>query len=216
MLSSRLKLNSAILANVTSQFDDDQYLATLSPDERKKIEQWRQDPDKAGTAAKAAAEEESHFQKTAGPSPNPQSPSNQPEKPSLGRKWKDKLTNSTHEQREESRRQRMEEERQAFEQHQAFRRAMSRAYETGQPQLVGRDANGKEIYVEPPGGARGHPGGARYYNPHTPGPYSNPNAVFVRPQGPYSRPGYGGGLGLPLAGGLLGGALLGSLLLTPF
>lgn len=142
----------------------------------------------------------------------------------LGRRVKDKLTNSTHEEREARRRQREEEERKAYEQHQHIRVQMAKAAETGVPQLLGKDSDGKDVYIEPPGGPGGYDGygggyggyggGAYGYNPYRQGPYADPNAKFVRPPNPYERPygyGYGGGLGLPLLG-LGGGLLLGGLL----
>ena len=135
----------------------------------------------------------------------------------LGRKMKDKLTSSTHTEREAQRRQREEEERRIYEQHQHFRQAMSRAAQTGEPQLLGRDRNGKEVYIEPPmadygggmgfGGGRTYPGNAYGYNPYQSGVYANPNARFVRPQMPYARPmgyGYGGGYGMGMGAPLLG------------
>ena len=87
--------------------------------------------------------------------------------------------------------------------------------ETGEPQLLGKDKDGKEVYIEPPNGM-GMPQGARGYNPYTQGPYANPNATFIRPDNEYSRPygrGYGGGYGLPLAGGLMGGMLMGDMMM---
>lgn len=150
----------------------------------------------------------------------------------LGRRVKDKLTSSTHEEREARRRQREEEERKAYAQHQYFRQQMSKAAETGVPQLLGKDRDGKDVYIEPPGGPggygdgygyggggygggfQGYGGGSYGYNPYSQGPYADPNAKFVKPPNPYARPygyGYGGGLGLPLLG-LGGGLLLGGLL----
>lgn len=134
-----------------------------------------------------------------------------------GRKLKDKVTSSTHEEREQQRRKRAELERRQYERHMQLRQAMSKAMQTGQPQFVCKDEKGQDVYIEPPShGMRGGYGGGGYgYNPYASGPYSNPNARFIRPAQPYARPygyGYGGGLGLPLAGGLLGGALLGGAL----
>jgi hypothetical protein len=99
---------------------------------------------------------------------------------------------------------------------------MAKAAETGVPQLLGKDSDGKDVYIEPPGGPGGYDefggggyGGSAYgYNPYRQGPYADPNAKFVRPPNPYARPygyGYGGGYGLPLLG-LGGGLLLGGLL----
>ena len=60
----------------------------------------------------------------------------------------------------------------------------------------------------------------KFYNPYAQGPYTIPNARFIpypAPNAGYYRPGYGGygpgyGMGLPIMGGLLGGAMLGGLL----
>jgi hypothetical protein len=143
----------------------------------------------------------------------------------LGRKVKDKLTNSTHQEREEKRRKREEEERKMYAQHQHIRRQMSLAAETGQPQLLGKDSQGKDVYIEPPsdpygggfGSFGGYSGGRGYgYSPYSSqGVYNTPNARYIRPQQPYGRPygyGYGGGYGLPIGLGLGGGLLLGGLL----
>ena len=137
-------------------------------------------------------------------------------KQSFGRKMKDKLTGSTHEQREAARRERAIAEQQAYERHRKLREAMVKAIRTGQPQLVGKDRNGRDIYIEPPQqqGYNQFPGGYGY-NPYSQGPYGYPNARYVRPAYPYGRPygrGYGGGVGLPLAGGLMGGMMLGGML----
>jgi len=135
-----------------------------------------------------------------------------------GRKLKDKLTSSTHEEREQERRRREELERRQYERHMQFRQAMSKAMQTGQPQFVCKDEKGRDVFVEPPAGygpGRGYGGGGYGYNPYASGPYTNPNARFIRPPQPYARPygyGYGGGIGLPLMGGLMGGALLGGAL----
>ena len=132
----------------------------------------------------------------------------------FGRKMKDRLTHSTHEERERDRERRAQEEEQAYRAHLAYRKAMSRAIQTGQPQLLGKGRDGHDIYVEPPDGPA-IPLGARGYNPYSSGAYADPNTRFVRPENPYARPygpGYGGGYGFPLLGGVLGGALLGGLL----
>ena len=60
------------------------------------------------------------------------------------------VTGKTHEERVEERRLRAIEEQRQYEAHQAFRRAMAKAIETGEPQLVGKDRDGKNIYIEPP------------------------------------------------------------------
>jgi hypothetical protein len=152
-----------------------------------------------------------------------QQPGQSQHKKGFGERLKNKVTGMTHEEREAERAHRAEEERQYYEMHAKFRAALQRAQMTGQPQFFAKDKDGRDIFVEPPAppgyGARGYGGGyggyganGYGYNPYTSGPYSNPNARYIRPNYAYGRPGYGGGLALPLAGGLLGGALLGGLL----
>jgi len=193
-------------------YDDDDYMNSLPEKERERIRRDQQDAKAKSTDGETGE---------AGPS-TASVPTPPPDQPhgiqKFGRKLKDKLTNTTHEEREARRRQEAAEEEQAYRQHLAFRAAVARAAETGQPQLLGKNPNGEDVYIEPPDGPRAPPG-SQGYNPYAEGPYTNPNARFIRPDYPYSRPygsGYGGGYGLPLAGGLLGGALLGSLLFTPF
>jgi len=91
--------------------------------------------------------------------------------------------------------------------------AMQRYFDTdGEPQYVGKAADGRDVYVG--------------FHPH-----AEPGSVFLRPRhpfaaaGPYMRPGYGGygygyspfspaGYALPIMGGaLLGGGLLGGAML---
>lgn len=132
---------------------------------------------------------------------------------------KDKLTGTTHEEREKQRAKKAEEERRAYQAHLAFRQAMARASQTGQPQHIGKDKQGHDVFIEPPQGPGAgynmQPGAYQQYNPYANGPYRDPNARFIRPNYGYDRPpGYGPysglGLGLPLALG--GGFLLGGLL----
>ncbi|TAQ83254.1 hypothetical protein B7494_g8423, partial [Chlorociboria aeruginascens] len=192
-------------------YDDSQYMSSISPQERSRIQGLYRVPSEADIEAESSEDDTHHAY---GDVALPPRPSNE-EQPKgihkLGRRIKDKITNSTHEEREQNRRMREEAERRAYEQHQALRRAMARAAETGQPQLLGKDRDGNDVFIEPPasydGGFGVYGGGAYGYNPYNQGPYSNPNARFLRPQAPYQRPygfGYGGGLGAPLLG--LGGA----------
>merc|ERR1711939_1055393 len=71
---------------------------------------------------------------------------------------KDKLPSSSHEEREAQRRKRAQEEQEAYQRHLHIRRQMSKAMETGEPQLLGKDRNGKDVYIEPPQMPRGYPG----------------------------------------------------------
>lgn len=95
---------------------------------------------------------------------------------------KDKLTGSTHEQRVAERQERDAAEQRAYQRHIALRQAMSKAIQTRQPQLIGKDKTGRDMYLEPPqgGGGRGWGGGGGYYQ--------DPNARYVRPNYGYSRP----------------------------
>ncbi|GIZ47672.1 hypothetical protein CKM354_001075700 [Cercospora kikuchii] len=230
--------------------DDDEYLDSLSGEQREQAEQEsltykRNHPPTKEDYIHAPSDDEDdylpqHYQKQTGnhasssasnaelpPRPDGKDGGKGKEKVSFGRKLKDKVTGMSHEEREAARRQREEEERQAYEMHVKVRAAMQRAAETGQPQLIGRDREGRDIYMEPPrppyAGGYGM-GGGYGYNPYQPynnqGIYTTPNARYIRPAVPYGRPyggygygrPYGGGMAMPLAGGLLGGALLGGLL----
>jgi hypothetical protein len=195
-------------------YDDEQYINNISPEERTRIQGLHRVPTIEDIEAESSGDDHDipHGQEL----PPRQAHISGAHK--FGRKMKDKLTNSTHEEREKKRRQREEAEQKAYEQHQHFRIAMSKAAETGVPQFLGKDSNGKDVYIEPPDGTGysggGYGQGAYGYNPYAQGPYANPDARFVRPLDPYDRPygyGYGGGFGLPLLG-LGGGLLLGGLL----
>ncbi|MCJ1257183.1 hypothetical protein MMC24_005008 [Lignoscripta atroalba] len=199
-------------------YDDQQYLDSLASHERERVQGLHKVPSHADIEAESSDDGEGgyHHDRHKNPAVGAGGSASHASdgKTTFGRRMKDKITGSTHEQREAYRLQRGEEERRAYERHQALRQAMARAIETGQPQLVGRDRDGKDVYIEPPYGGN-MPHGAYGYNPYTQGPYANPNATFIRPNYPYARPygyGYGGGYGMPLAGGLMGGVLLGGLM----
>jgi hypothetical protein len=216
-------------------YDDETYLETLDPADRDHALSLKRTVTLRDITAESSDDEPDTKGKLRKPSRTPEpstGPSNPPdrnqrvplppreEKPSgfakLGRKFKDRLTDTTHAEREREREQRALAEQQAYAAHRAFRQAMSRAIETGQPQHLGKDRDGKDVFVEPPNGPAVPRGPQGYgYNPYAQGPYMNPNARFVRPDYPYNRPygyGYGGGYGVPIAAGFLGGALLGGLL----
>ena len=225
-------------------YDDEQYLSTLTDSERRHIESLKKAPNRRDAETMSTDGEDEHDHDAYSPiSPDSKGskkathasrvdsnagegsssgaqPPQYQDKPKFGRRLKDKITGTTHEQRVAEREQRAKEEEQQYQQYLAIRGAMRRAYQTGEPQLVGKDSHGKDVYVEPPqgyGGSRGNAGYANsvYVNPYQQGPYASPNARYIRPGAPYGRPyggGYGGGYGLPLAGGLAGGLLLGGAL----
>jgi hypothetical protein len=210
-------------------YDDEEYMNSLSHDERSRIQSLHRVPTDADIQAESSdpdTDNEHHLP------PREEKPKGVSK---FTRKMKDKLTSSTHEDRERAREQRAREEQAAYERHQHIRNCMAKAIETGQPQLLGKDKQGKDVYIEPPpqgmgygmGGGMGGMGGYGMGGGYPgrmgyggggygwgAGPYG-PNSMMLRPNVGYGRPyggGYGGGMGLPLVGGLAGGALLGSLL----
>lgn len=206
-------------------YDDEQYMNSLDPAERHRVQNLQRIPSQADIEAESSQDEddgEHHHNQARPAARSGELPLRESYPPGgvtkFGRKMKDKMTNTTHEQREAQRARRAEEERKAYQRHIELRQAMSRAVQTGEPQFIGKGRDGRDVYIEPPqrmGPPGGPYGGGFGYNPYTAGPYSTPNATFIRPQYPYSRPyggGYGGGFGLPLAGGLMGGLLLGDMM----
>ncbi|CAF9940078.1 MAG: hypothetical protein HETSPECPRED_002157 [Heterodermia speciosa] len=209
-------------------YDDEEYMNSLSPQERARIQSLHKTPSRADIEAESSGDDEPHPSSTSPSTARPATTqTTQPAntafdpKPSFGRKMKDKLTGTTHEQREAARRQRAIAEQQAYERHRKLREAMVKAMQTGQPQLLGKDRDGQDVYIQPPQQQQGFnnmvPPGRYGYNPWQGGggPYGYPNAGYARPAYPYGRPygrGYGGGYGLPLAGGLMGGLLLGDMI----
>ncbi|ESZ98465.1 hypothetical protein SBOR_1127 [Sclerotinia borealis F-4128] len=206
-------------------YDDDSYMSSLTSVERSKIEGIHRVPSEADIEAESTDDEYAPLPKR--PAPNSSMAENPTGIHKLGRQLKDKITNSTHPEREARRRKREEEEAAAYRRHQAIRAAMSKAARTGEPQLIGQDRNGKDVYIEPPyssGMNRAvYPRGGYGYNPYMSGiqgpfgmsPYGGMSSMYGRPNTPYRRPyagGYGGGMGMPLAMGLGGGMMMGGLM----
>jgi hypothetical protein len=208
-------------------YDDEEYMSSLTEEERSRIEGLHLAPSHADIQAESS--DPDHDDEYPLP-PREERPKGLSK---LTRKAKDKLTNSTHEERERARVQRAREEQAAYERHQKVRACMAKAMETGERQLLGKDKDGNDVYIDPPSqatgyggmggygmggyGMGGYPGRMGYggggYGWGA-GPYG-PNSMLLRPGMGYGRPygmGYGGGMGLPLVGGLAGGALLGGLL----
>lgn len=230
--------------------DDDTYLSTLTSAEREALQDQKASSSSASASASSTSKltglhkspTTSSTSSTAAADLPPRaaagsSGSSSQDSPhgikKLGRSLKDKLTASTHEERVAARAQRAADDEAALQMQAAARHAMNEALRTGQPQLLARDRDGRDVWIEPPmaprgygGGYGGDYGGQQQRNRYTQHPYTDPNARFVRMQAPggYGYGGYGGGgygpgygyggsgLGLPIVGGLLGGALLGSLL----
>ena len=214
-------------------YDDDEYLSTLPSEERERIEEesLRHPHDAQPSRADIMHDHTDISDNEDIPADLPPRKTPAPaQKKSFGRKMKDKLTGSTHEEREQERARRDQRERELYQRHLAIRQAMTKALQTGEPQLIGRDRDGKDVWLEPPqySGSRSYPGGYGY-NPYRgvgglggpmgggmyggggmfapPGMYRRPGMAYGRP---YGR-GYGGGYGMPMAlgGGLLGGMMLG-------
>lgn len=194
-------------------YDDQQFLSTLSSEERERIESadmLSRTPSHADIIAESSDDDDSpaHHGKTQVGEPVKRQDSHPNGMERFGRKMKNKMTGTTHDQRKVDRAKREEEERKAYERHMILRRAMQRAIQTGKPQLVGKDKDGDDVYIKPPSqSSMGYGGLGGGY----PGRYGYGNGGYMRPGYPYSRPygyGYGGGLGLPLMGGMmLGGGL---------
>lgn len=149
----------------THPYDDFTYLSSLPEEERTRILNMHKVPSHDDMLAESTDEEDggddehSHAKSHhAGPSTNTNtnaSKSNQDHHSGgtkLGRRMKDKLTGTTHAEREAKRQKRAEEERRAYQVHQALRNAMSQAMQTGQPVRAMRDSEGHDIWVEPPDG----------------------------------------------------------------
>jgi hypothetical protein len=192
-------------------YDDDEFLSTLSPEERKKHTRMKRTVTLEDMAAEDSDDEGAHHDRSSrGKSTEPQLTGIH----KFSRKLKDKVTGTTHTEREQQRVRRAEQERQAYLAHLRARQALMKAIQTGEPQFLYKNQRGEDVYVMPPNGGYA-PRGGYGYNPYAQGPFGNPGMRYMRPAAPYGRPygyGYGGGVGLPIAAGLLGGTILGGAL----
>ena len=179
--------------------DVPEILKTLSSEERERLQEEEERVRKHANHSAEHSEDE-HFPpelpaRPAGSKAPATASASASQKKSFGEKLKDKVTGSTHDERVKDRALRAEEEKQYYEAHLKLRQAMQQAQITGQPQYFAKDRDGKNIYVEPPGGpGYGYGGyGPQGYgvDPYARGPYSDPNARYIRPGYPYNRP-YGG------------------------
>ncbi|RYP85459.1 hypothetical protein DL770_005017 [Monosporascus sp. CRB-9-2] len=213
----------------THPLDDRDYLASLSPAERARAEEedgrWFQhhfggeSDDEGGgggirrrftgddimaetTDSDSDSDDHHHQQRHQGAAGAPSSakPTAQAKSEGgFGRRLKDKLTGTTHEQREAARRKREEEERELYRQHMAFRGGLLAAIRDDRPQLLGHDTSGRPVYLEPPGSGYAGVSGVTRLSPrvtevhYRPGAGPLPDelargARFVRPEG-YAGPG---------------------------
>jgi hypothetical protein len=217
----------------THPYDDEDYLRTLSSEARERIEaESLRHPHDAQPSKEDIMHDHTDISEDEDIPANLPARKNPPpeQKKSFGRKMKDKITGSTHEERQQERARREQKERELYQRHLAIRQAMSKALQTGKPQLIGRDKDGQDVWLEPPqySGSSRYPGGYGY-NPYRGGGLGGglgggmygggfaPPGMYARPGMAYSRPygrGYGGGYGMPMAmgGGLLGGMMLGGAL----
>ncbi|KAK7959485.1 uncharacterized protein PG986_004339 [Apiospora aurea] len=223
-------------------YDDEQYLNSLPAQERERLGGLTRHPSKEDIAAETTDEEGDSHHATAfrGPGHGPAageaseasgsgSGSSSSSKPrSLGRKMKDKITGTTHEERNAERSRRQQREQDLYKQHELFRRGLVAAIRTNQPQLLGQDDEGTDVYLEPPDAqyagvthvrqlspsleevfyapdAPGIPKGARHVRPES---YSSYRGGGAYPGGmgrsPYGRPfgPYNRPMGMGYGGGM--------------
>ncbi|KAH9908416.1 hypothetical protein F4778DRAFT_795836 [Xylariomycetidae sp. FL2044] len=133
--------------------DDEQFLATLAPSERERFGGIHRHPSAADLEAESTDEEESADEgKSMGARGSGYGYSGASEGVlGLGRKVKDALTGTTHQERMQRRKTREQEERNMLEQHRIFRRALEEALRTRKPAFLGQDDSGNDVFLEPPG-----------------------------------------------------------------
>ncbi|KAK7999166.1 hypothetical protein PG991_014841 [Apiospora marii] len=209
-------------------YDDEQYLNSLPVQERERLGGITRHPSKEDIAAETTDEEEGDSHHAAASSSTQQPQASKPR--SFGRKMKDKITGTTHEERDAERSRRQQREQDLYKQHELFRRGLAAAIQTNRPQLLGQDDDGMDVYLEPPD-AR-YPGVTHvrqlspsleevFYAPDAPGVPRG--ARHIRPESYSSYRGggmmgsgvYPGGVGMgmmPMALPLFGGMALGGML----
>ncbi|KAK4121197.1 hypothetical protein N657DRAFT_623385 [Parathielavia appendiculata] len=130
-------------------YDDDVYLASLPPQEHETILSNYSASHRRPSCADIVAEDTDDVDSDAESTHSNKSKGDRIK--SLGRRLKDHLTGTTHEQRAADRARRAEAERELYRQHRVMRQAMLEAMRTGRPQPLGRDENGTQLFLEPPG-----------------------------------------------------------------
>ncbi|KAK3948515.1 hypothetical protein QBC32DRAFT_400879 [Pseudoneurospora amorphoporcata] len=118
--------------------------------------QPRHSPSRCSARDPTLQEVAAHLQRTGGRTQQQQQQQRQhghddDDQKTLGRKLKDALTGTTHSERVEARAAREKAEREALQQHLLLRRAMQKAMQSSRPQFLGKDDNGVDLYLEPPG-----------------------------------------------------------------
>ncbi|KAL2136969.1 hypothetical protein VTI74DRAFT_11151 [Chaetomium olivicolor] len=176
-------------------YDDETFLNSLPPDERKRIQSTHSAPHRRPSAADVVAEDTDCDASDSG------SPSfRKKEHRSLGRKLKDHLTGTTHEERAAERARRAASEREMYRQHRILRRGMHEAMRSGRPQLLGRDENRVHVFLEPPGHTFPGVVSVRRVSPYmnevvydgSDGRRPGPPGRYFRPEGEMYGMGYGG------------------------
>ncbi|KAK0717433.1 hypothetical protein B0T26DRAFT_675741 [Lasiosphaeria miniovina] len=144
-------------------YDDEQYVSSLPPAERDRIRRQgitglgRRGPSKDDIAIEstddeaAAAHAAALADEAGGSDPGVQLSGRRGGHRRFGRKLKDRLTGTTHEERAAERERRTQMERDLYRQHQILRRGMCDAMASGEPQLLGEDDDRNRVYLEPPG-----------------------------------------------------------------
>lgn len=176
-------------------YDDEIFIDSLPPSEREQLSAshsglYQRRPSTADLAAESTDEDSASEKPSA----------HEKKSIRLGRKLKDALTGTTHEERAADRVHRAHAERELYRQHRILRRAMLEAMSSGRPQLIGRDENRVHLYLEPPGHTFPGVTGVRRLNPYltevvyddSDGRRPGPPGRYLRPEGEVYGFGYGG------------------------
>ena len=184
-------------------YDDDTYLDCLPPPEREAIRTSHSGPLRRPSTEDIAAElTDSDSESDAGSSHSHKDTktSSKGTKLSLGRKLKDHLTGTTHEERTAERARRAAAEREMYRQYRILRRAMFETMRSGRPQLIGRDENRVHVFLEPPGHTFPGVTAVTRLSPYlsevsydgSDGRRPGPRGRYLRPEGDMYGCGYGG------------------------
>ncbi|KAK3984637.1 hypothetical protein QBC44DRAFT_387663 [Cladorrhinum sp. PSN332] len=180
-------------------YDDEQYLASLSPDDRAIIAQHHQHAATPRRPSQADMVAESTDESDASTGPSTGSATGSATKKLAG-KIKDVLTGKTHSERAAERAARAAAEKEMYRQHRILRRGMTDAMHTGRPQFLGKDENRTHMFLEPPGHTFPYVTEVKKLSPYVSEVvYDDSQRGTSRPKGRYLRPegemygfGYGG------------------------